>query len=46
VPGGAHETHAPDDEQHCHRVVPRTVLLCEHCDSERIEPFAGSAMLS
>jgi hypothetical protein len=32
--------------QHCHRVVARAVLLFQHCDSEPIEPFAGSAMLS
>ena len=29
-----------------HGLAPGSVLLCERGDSEPIEPFAGSAMLS
>jgi hypothetical protein len=31
--------------QHCHRVVAGVVLLCQRCDTEPNEPFAGSALL-
>ncbi len=35
-----------DEVQHCHHVVAGAVPLCQHCDSEPIEAFAESAMLS
>jgi hypothetical protein len=35
-----------DELQHCYAVVALALLLCRHCDSEPIGPFAGSAISS
>ncbi len=46
VDAGTHVAAELDEVQHCHHVVGGAVPLCQHCDSEPIEAFAESAMLS